>query len=178
MAKGNKSGAIIILAIISLGALGLSGYVFINDQFFGGNEQQGNELIAVWESITGSTGNLFYVNFSDNQLDQSDYFTSTPGITNITLVQKGWYRFTIHLVLGDLLSTDTYALSLWKNGALHEYLDYQHFPQEVYRTISTVAYVYSDGTDYFQFRCEAFGLDNFYILGTQTNNKATLEFLE
>lgn len=38
IANGGKTAAIVILSIISLGELGLSGYMFVEDQFLGGNE--------------------------------------------------------------------------------------------------------------------------------------------
>ena len=87
MAKGGNIGAIVILSILALGGLGLSGYMFVEDQFLGGNEYVSDHdhdliphehemytLVGVWEDLGGS-GTEFNVSYQDIQVNQSEYFS-------------------------------------------------------------------------------------------------------
>jgi hypothetical protein len=180
MAKGSNAGAFIVLAILALGGLGLSGYMFINDRFFGGDEPlpDNDQIIAVWNKLTESGSNSnFYLNLSENQLNQSEYFILTGG-TNLTLNHPGWYRITIRTIWSSLSSATNYVFNVEKNGATSDSLVYLSAPQETYYTINLFDYVYSDGNDYFQFNCYNGAADAFSIASNQNYNQFILEFIE
>ncbi len=180
MAKGSNTGAFVILTILALGGLGLSGYMFVRDQFFGGTEDslEGYQLIAVWEKLTEfGTNDDFYLNLSENQLTQSDYFTLTSG-TNLTLNHPGWYRISIRTIWSSLAGTNNYVFNLEKNGATSASLIYLSAPSDTYYTINLVVYVHSDGNDYFHFNSYSTAADAFSIASNQNYNQFVLEFIE
>ena len=186
MAKGSNIGAVIFLAILALGGLGLSGYMFINDQFLGGDEHthdliphehEGYELVAVWEQISGS-GNDFYLNVSYNQLPQNEFCGLTDGNTTFNLTQKGWYRFAIQTTWNSLLATEDYSLAVEKNEIETAKIMYLFDPPEIYWSMNLVHYVYSDGDDLFRFFCQSFNFDSFGISPSIKDNQIVLEYIE
>ena len=122
MAKGNKTGAIVILAILALGGLGLSAYMFIEDQFLGGNEyvpdhehdyeDKSYKLVGLWDELDG-VGDNFNISFSHNITAENEYVTLTGG-TTFNLTQQGWYKFTIRVLnkkdVGQVKSFDIMSI--------------------------------------------------------------------
>jgi hypothetical protein len=174
MAKGSNTGAIVILAILALGGLGLSGYLFIDDLFLGGDES--NKLVAVWEELTG-TGDDFNITFNDNQITANNYATLSNANTSISLNEVGWYKLTITTVWISLDSGNFYFMKIIKNGIPTDNPAYSGYPQESTLAISVVYFVFSDGDDIYTLNCQSNAGDSFSISANQVYNQMTLEFV-
>lgn len=174
MANGKNTGAFIILAILALGGLGLSGYMFIKDQFIGGSDS--NLLIGVWEETYGS-GISFNISFGENQLDQSAYFTLSVDNETFTMNHEGWYKFTFNTYWTGLTSPEYYYFGAYKNGVLVEYPGYVADPLDTIYVLNLVYYVYSDGDDSIYFQCDSYFGDSFSMPGSHSYDQAILEYL-
>jgi len=184
MAKGNNIGAVVILAILALGGLGLSGYMFIEDRFLGGNEyvpdhdheyeDKSYKLVGLWDSLSG-TGDAFNITFASNKTAENGYVTLTGG-TTFDLTQQGWYKFTIVAIFINLDPADYYYTRSYRNGAISEMAGYIHYPQSDGAYLNMESYVYSEGNTSIYFTCAAAFGDSFSITGNNYYNHAWLEY--
>ncbi len=180
MAKGSNIGAIIILAILALGGLGLSGYMFIEDKFLGGNEyvpyheHESYQLVGLWNSLSGS-GDVFNLTFTANETNDNNYVTLTGG-TIFNLTQQGWYKFTIATILINLATTDYYYVRSFRNEVVSELIGYIHNPAETGGYLFMEYYTYSDGDDLIYFTCGSSLGDSFSITGNNNYNHAWVEY--
>jgi hypothetical protein len=137
-----------------------------------------NNVVGVWESIEGGPFFEFELNFSDNRVTESGYFTLDQGV-NLTLTKTGWYRFNIKFRWIDLSSTYTYMFYIMKNSGVEHNLVYLDKPIDTYEVVDTYAYVYSDGDDYFRFFCaDLAATDSTYVDSGQSFNQFVLEYVK
>ena len=172
MADRKRNGLVLVALIIGASGLGIGTYSFIK---LTQHDNSDNNLLALWETITG-TGTSFFLNFSDNQVNQSEFFSMTDGNTSIALTNIGWYKFTLTLVLIDLSPIDYYQIAVVKNTVVQEFIFYIDDPQSLFWMVQTTYYMFSDGDDIFKFWCMAF--DSFSVTLTQSYNHASLEYVE
>ncbi len=174
MAKGSNTAAIVILAILALGGLGLSGYMFINDQFFGGDET--NLLLAVYEESYGS-GISFNISFGVNQLNPSEYFTLSADNETFTFHHEGWYKFTFNTYWTGLLPTDGYVLGVYKNGVVVEHPGYVTNAADSIYALNLEYYLHCDVDDSIYFKCNSVYGDSFSMPGEHSYDQIILEYI-
>jgi hypothetical protein len=126
MAKGGNTGAVIFLAIIAVAGLGLSGYMFISDQFFGGDESTfpGDlRLVAIWddldENLTNnplhSTSSNWLIAFDDEMYLDTNY-VSTVNNTAFYLSVPGIYKINLDVILYEAEQiSSTYWIYMVRN---------------------------------------------------------------
>ena len=181
MAKGGNTGAIVILSILALGGLGLSGYMFVEDQFLGGNEYVPDHehgmytLVGAWDELDGS-GTDFNISYQDIQLNQSEYFSLNAANDTFTLLQEGWYKLTVCTTFTSLIAPNTYRGIVYENGAMsHGLFDIEPvidtFPMNI------IYYVYSVGNKTVHINCFSIGGDSYSVAGNDLYNAAFLEYL-
>ncbi len=145
------------------------------DGIDGVNGTDCNNLVAVWESLTG-TGTNFLITLDDIKINQSDFFSLIASNTSVILTRVGWYRFSIRALWSGLSSSSWYRLQIEKNGGSWETIHYVQDPQATNYYIDTFTYVLSDGDDQFRFRCDTSG-PGFQILSGQVYNQMILEYV-
>lgn len=184
---GKNTGAIIILSIISLTGLGLGGYTFIttvvSPQDVG---NQGIILVGLWDELYAnmdySPYNLAYhwlLEYGNNKLNDSNYISISNSNTRITLLKSGWYRLHISMVLGDIDALGSYKIGLYKNSVIELFMDYYGTsvdPGSSFNVIDSSAFVYSNGTDYFEFTGHALG-DNDFSPESNAYNQFSIEYV-
>ncbi len=163
----------IIAVLVGASGLGMGVYSVMNQ-----NQQNAlnNNLLAVWEDVHGSGGN-FYLDFSNNQINTTEFYSMSDGNTSITLTQSGWYKFSFNILISGLVTPETYQLVAEKNAGVYEALLYLVDPPAPYWTVVANCYVLSDGDDIFKFRCFS-GFDTFTINPNQNYNQVSLEYVE
>ncbi len=173
MADRKGIGLFMVAIIVSVVAAGIGVYSIMNQ-----NQQNSlnNNLLAVWEDISGVGGN-FYLEFSNNQLNTTEFYTMSEGNTSITLTQSGWYKFSFNILISGLVSPETYQLVAEKNGGVYEALLYLVDPPAPYWTVVANCYLLSDGNDIFKFRCFS-SFDTFTVNPNQNYNQVSLEYVE
>lgn len=193
----NKSNVFGIIAII-IGAsgLGLGAFSIVNFQIVegpqgspgldgvdGGNGVDGKDgingtldnLVAIWESMHGGPALAYFIGFDDIKLNISEYFSLSVSNTSLNLNKPGWYRFTLRFLWDSLIGGNFYYLEIQKNGVLLESLD-RAVGLDSYYIINKVVYVYSDGNDFFRFRCWSTG-PLFGIDSDQGYNQFVIEYV-
>ncbi|MBN2154691.1 MAG: hypothetical protein JW776_01425 [Candidatus Lokiarchaeota archaeon] len=139
-----------------------------------------NNLIGVWETIEGGPSTIFNLNFSENVVNESEFFTLDQGY-NLTLIKPGWYRINIRFLWRDLISTTGcgYSFLIVKNESYEYALEQIYLPPHITYLVDTYTYVYSDGNDHFHFTCLNWGItDETYISSSQSYNQFVLEYVK
>lgn len=130
MAKGGNTGAVIFLAIISVGALGISGYMFTMD-LLSGKEENGNlKLVALWGNLRYNiTSNPlhnsyedFLVYFFEEMVLDSNYVTQENN-TRFSFTAIGIYKINLNMIFYDFIVGETYWVYLLKNNTKTDRFD-------------------------------------------------------
>ena len=188
MANGKNTAAFIILTILAVGGLGLSGYMFVEDQFLGGDEyvpehehdliphdHEMYTLVGIWDELEGS-GTDFNLTFQDLEYQNSEYFSLSTANDTITLLQEGWYKFTIATTWISLDSSNYYDLYAKRNGTtIHGLVEISYPPSAVFTTY-LVFFVYSEGNDDVWIECQSSG-DTYQVAPNDQFNHAYLEYV-
>ena len=129
MSKGGNKGAVFFFAILAVASLGLSGYMFVDDQFLGGNEYvpeheheydftEGFRLVALWEDLDGNftapTG-YFPIEFHNHTVLDTDY-VSVFSETQFFLPLEGIYKITLNILITELTASSFYLIYLQRNA--------------------------------------------------------------
>lgn len=198
MANANKTGGIAILAILALCGLGLSGYMFVEDRFLGGEEYLTQEdlndyvteedlidyvteddldvykLVGAWDNLEGS-GTVFNLTLLDRELHLMEYFSINLANDTITLLHEGWYKFTLLTTWVNLDSTAYYRATGFKNG-IQDYSKEFQKPSATTLGFEFTYYVYSNGTDSIFMQGYSTS-DSFGVAANSAYNAAYLEYL-
>jgi hypothetical protein len=181
-----NTAGFVILGIISIAGLGLGGYTYymtlVSPQIV---EKQGLILVGLWDELDYNTDFTPYITtynwlleYRENRINNSDYFSVSNNNTRITLLKPGWYRIHLSMELWSIDANQTYLIIILKNGVQEFYLLYHKAsatPEPAYVSFDSSAFLYSNGTDYFEIRGYGFG-DPFFV-GGQIYNQLTIEFV-
>jgi hypothetical protein len=183
MAKGGNTVAVVILAIFAIGGFGLSGYMFIEDQFLGGNEyvpehehESTLKLVALWDDLDENfdtppytDANHFLIAYDTPVLVDTDYVI-VHNETRFYLPVEGIYKINVNTLLYPVVATEVYWVVLMRNITYFE--NFERIGIE--GTISTTMY-YSKGSVYVN---TTGGIDTYYeiqVYGTGTSGIMTTE---
>ena len=169
----DNKGTVIFLAIVAIGALGLSGYLFTMDLLTEEEEQEyGNlKLVALWndldENLTNNAlhsqvGN-FLVEYDDQMVLDTNY-VNVINNTRFKLLVPGFYKINLNLILGtftedgriywvEMLANNTHA------GYFERY-ESENPMVENYLFISSSVYINHTNTE------------NYYEINARSNNVA------
>jgi len=182
-----NTAGFVILGLISISALGLGGYssymTTLSSQI---EEDQGFILIGIWDELYRNTEyppytstSYWLLEFGGNNLTVSDYVSISNNNTRITLLKPGWYRIQLTIVLSSIDAGSWYWIIILKNGAQEFYLLYHETsgsPESDYLTFSSSAFVYSNGTDYFEIHGDS-NTEPFSPGLSQIYNQLAIEFV-
>ena len=182
-----NTAGFIILGIISIAGLGLGGYTLytttLSSQI---EEDQGLILVGIWDELYYNTEYAPYtatsywlLEYGSNRLNNSAYVSVSNNNTRITFLKPGWYRIQLTMVLSSLDAGSWYWIIILKNGVQEFYLLYHETsgtPESDYLCIDSDAFVYSNGTNYFEILGDSNG-EPFSPGGSQIYNQLTIEFV-
>ena len=187
-----KNGkGIIALSIISLffggSGVGIGLYTYLNFKDVQGpqgppgeNGEDGidgtlDNLVAVWDQLTGS-GTDFNLTLLAITVNRSEYFELTETFTKITLIEEGWYRFSLKCLFTNINPGNNYSCSLYRNDEkIERFWFSQTLTGTSYHMCSGIVYVYSFPYEYFNIR--ATGGAFFSILGQAEYNQLAVEYI-
>ncbi|MHA1453763.1 MAG: hypothetical protein ACTSRD_12955 [Promethearchaeota archaeon] len=188
----NNKGAVIVLAILAIAGLGLSGYMFVNDTFLGGNEfeheHQTLKLVALWNHLTENTENNplhsldynFLIEYQEAMVIDTNY-VNVINETRFTLSTAGLYKVNLNVMYEYIDPGATYWTVLLQNNTEFEYLDYFITPTPVYDNthFTTISfYINSTGDDsYYEFNARCNGVLHFEIYSSSDYNQLSIEYL-
>lgn len=83
MADRKGVGLFMVAIIASAAAAGIGVYSIVNNS-------SDSKIVAIWDDVSGS-GDDFFLNISDNQINNRDYCYLADGNTRVILTKIGWY---------------------------------------------------------------------------------------
>lgn len=123
----NSKGAVIFLAIIAVGALGLSGYLLLDDIFL--EKPEGLKLVGLWDNLSENfdtppytTASDFLIAYDNVVTLDTDYIT-VHNETRFYLPVAGIYRININVMLNSLLTNKVYWVVLMRNTSFFEFFE-------------------------------------------------------
>ena len=185
-----KNSGVIIFGIISIIALGLSGYTFVTTQILVTPETPppSPEIVGVWNGLDRNLDNPDF-NIDSNWLVQpllnvyndTAYINTSNSDTRIHLMKAGWYKIQITVLISSIAADTSYYLLLFKNEVGIFYLDYWH-PSTTwdanYYAMHGTGYVLSDGDDFVEINAHSSPTDTFFIYTVgQEYNQLVIEYL-
>lgn len=187
----DRKGSIVLLFIIALAALGFSGYLAF-DKFFLTPEptDDGLILIGLWNDLERNTdfypwneSDSWLVEFPNNLYNDSNHISVNSSNTSFKLLQKGFYKITIQLILWGLDSTESavYWSALLRNTTTSEFfhrVDLPANPVSTYYFIQASIYIESTGLDDFAIKCYCNSDDDGFTLSSSGNSQLAIEYVQ
>jgi hypothetical protein len=141
-------------------------------------------VVGIWDEIDQNlefTPHLSQKNwlfeFGGINLTNTDYISTSNNNTRITLLKPGWYRIHLSVGLASFSPNSVYSIIVLKDGVNDIFLDtvYTGFlDSELVRAIDSSAFVYSDGTNYFEINGVS---DEDYWPSLDRSNQLTIEYV-
>lgn len=142
-------------------------------------------VVGLWDDISKNKDyaphNLDYnwfLEFSAGNLTDPDYISVSNDNTRITLLQSGWYRIHLSLLIDSIASDTIYILTMLKDGSVESNLDWYETSatdDSYYHYFETSAFVYSNGTSYIEFN--ALSNIDFFAVSINIYNQFLIEYL-
>ena len=189
-----RKGAIILIGIIAIGALGFSGYMFVTNELFVTPEatppaippDSGLILVGLWEDFSknteyapDTTDASWRIEFNDNQFNNSNYISVSNNNTRFKLLKEGFYKITLLALLDDIDASAVYWAYLIRNNTFDHCFDrvaISDYPSSPFHQIESSLYVKSTGLDNFYIRCYSSGDPLFEMSASQTFNQLAIEY--
>ena len=183
----NNKGAVAFLAVIAIGALGLSGYMFTMDLLSKEGDKSNLRVVAVWNDLDGNTVNNpnhtmtndFLVEFSNASILEEEY-VSAVNSTRFTLAKVGMYKISLSVLWAGLDPGGIYYIKLLKNDEEFEYFDYFRTASPV---VSSYKYTYSsifinntNPNDFYVINAKS-TIIGFLVYVTSYYNQLTIEYV-
>jgi len=135
-------------------------------------------VVGIWDNLDDNLDfapynlqDYWLVEVGDNKLNNTDYISVSNTNTRFTLLQAGWYRIHLNMLLSSISSSSIYWTIILKDGDIEFYLDRHGTSGTVDSTFHYVdasAFVYSNGTNYFEIYGDSNG-DSFFISSDEFN---------
>ena len=184
-----KNSGVIIFGIISIIALGLSGYTFVTTQILIPPEtpHPSPKIVGVWNGLDRNVDNPDFNDDYDwliepllNAYNDTTYINTTNSNTRIHLIKAGWYKIQIRVLLSSISGGISYYLALLKNDIQIAYLDYWHpssTSDATYYAMQGTEYVLSDGDDYIEINVRTGPIDPVFVYTfEQEYNELVIEY--
>ena len=183
-----RKGAMVLVGIIAIAALGFSGYMFVKNEIFSATgtptSDGGLTLVGLWDDLAKNKDYAPYdsdtswrLEFYNNQYNDSDYISVSNSNTNFKLLKEGFYKLTLLLYLYYLdVASATYWVYLYRNNSVDQSIAKVALPTSDNYQVETSVYVKSTGLDTFLIRAYCSGDTSFGVATGQTFNQFSIEF--
>ena len=184
-----SKGAMFLLGIIAIASLGLSGYMFVKSEILitpgTTSPDSGLILVGLWDDLATNKEYAPYtfdhswlIEFDNNQFNNSNYIEVSNNNTSFKLLEEGFYKITLLLLLNSVDPSVIYYVLLLRNNVIdHSFVRIAMTANPIslaYQIESTV-YVKSNGLDNFTIRCHSIS-DAFEVYDIQEYNQLTIEY--
>ncbi len=184
-----RKGAMLLLGIIAIASLGLSGYMFVTSEILitpgTTSPDSGLILVGLWDDLATNKEYAPYIfdhswliEVGNNQFNNSNYIEVSNNNTSFKLIEEGFYKITLLLLLNSVEPSTIYYVRLLRNNVVdHSFVRIAMTDNPIssaYQTQSSV-YVKSNGLDNFTIRCHSIS-DAFEVYDLQLYNQLTIEY--
>ena len=180
----------VLLGIIALAGLGLSGYMFVKDEFLSPTtptKDSGLILVGLWDDLDynadyapWNTTSDWLLEFSNSLFNDSNYISVSNGNTHFVLLKTGVYKITLTILLYTLDADTIYWVYLRRNGAFDhafERISISANPYDSYYQVQSSLYVYGNGVDSFVINCYNTVSDAFLVSSSDAYNQLSIEYV-
>jgi hypothetical protein len=185
MGSRTSSGKGLSIIALILGASGLILGIFSFIQIPTG--YTGTVIVGHWESLYRDMSNPdFNLNYNwlievdDMHISDSNYLTLDQTAqhqnTRFHLTKGGWYRVDLIMLWFSLATGMIYGLKVYENGINILYVEYFR-NADTNQAINTKFYIFNNGSDYYEFNCNAVGIDDFDISPIQLYNQLIITYI-
>ncbi len=160
MGKKVLSTLAVLGFIIGASGLGLGLFCFINLQANQGSQGTTCVVVGIWDRLYKNknyapydSDQTYLIRVDDIEVNNSEYFFLNRTNTRFHLIKSGWYRVNLLLTLINIPGTaDVYFRAL-KEGSTTVAFAYRYnvTTDGNYLTMEGQFYIYSDGSDYYDF---------------------------
>ena len=185
-----RKGGMLLLGIVAIAALGLSGYLFFKNEIFTTpgttNPDSGLVLVGLWDDLEKNTefapftaDDSWLVEFSNSQFNNTNHIEASNNNTSFKLLEEGFYKITLLIMLYSVDATEVYWAYLLRNGEFEQCFDRvaisTNQPSTFFQIESSL-YVKSTGLDNFSIRCYSTSSDAFEVALSQDFNQLSIEY--
>ena len=183
-----RKGAMVLVGIIAIAAIGFSGYMFVKNEIFAvpgtPASDSGLTLVGLWDDLVKNkdyapynTDTSWRLEFDNNQYNDSNYISVSNGNTNFKLLKEGFYKLTLLLYLYYLdVASGTYWIYLYRNNSVDQSIAKIAHPTTNNYQVETSVYIRSTGLDTFLIRAYCTGDASFEVATGQSFNQFSIEF--
>jgi len=182
-----RKGAMVLVGIIAIAAIGFSGYMFVKNEIFAvpgtPASDSGLTLVGLWDDLAKNkdyapynTDTSWRLEFDNNQYNDSNYISVSNSNTNFKLLKEGFYKLTILLYAYDLVPGGTYWFYLYRNNSINHCIAKIGLPTTTYYQVESSVFVKSSGLDNFFIRAYCTGDTSFTIATAQSFNQLSIEY--
>ncbi|MHA1878504.1 MAG: hypothetical protein ACTSUC_18840 [Promethearchaeota archaeon] len=179
-----RKGATFLLGIIAISALGLSGYMLVDNLVFSTTTpDSGLTLVGLWDDLTKNkefapftTDASWLIEFDNNQFNNSDYISVSNNNTSFKLLREGFYKLTLLLYVNDLDPSATYCFYLYRNNSINHCVAKIAHPTDDNHQVESSIFIKSTGLDNFFIRTYCTDDTSFAIATTQSFNQISFEY--
>lgn len=160
MGKKVLSTIAVLGLIIGASGLVLGVFSFISMQANKGSSGTTCVVVGIWDRLYKNknyapydSDQTYLIRLDGIEVNNSEYFFLNRTNTRFHLIKSGWYRFNLLLTLNDFTGTaDVYFRAL-KEGSTAVAFAYRYniATDGSYLTMEGQFYIYSDGSDYYDF---------------------------
>jgi len=184
---GERKGAMVLLGIITIAALGLSGYMFVKNEILSTpgatSPDSGLTLVGLWDDLAKNkdyppydSDDTWRIEFDNNQYNDSNYISVSESNTSFKLLKEGFYKLTILVYANELDPGGTYWFYLYRNNSVNHCLVKIEHPTLSHYQVESSVYLKSTGLDNFFIRAYSTGDISFAISTTQSFNQLSIEY--
>ncbi len=142
-------------------------------------------VVGIWDELDRNMDytphnlqNDWLIELGDNKLFSTEHLSLSNSYTRISLLEVGWYRIHLSLMVTDLAAAKNYRIHLYKDDEYESSFDYFELSagNDIdFYVIHSSVFVNSDGTNYIELNgyCST---DNF-ITSYQNYNQLTIEYV-
>ena len=182
-----RKGAIILISIIAIAALGFSGYMFVKNEIIAAPGTPASDggllLVGLWDDLATNkeyapydTDAAWLVEFDNNQYNDSNYISVSNSNTNFKLLKEGFYKLTLLLYVNGIAPSGTYWFYLYRNNSINHCIAKIGLPTSSNYQVESSVFVKSTGLDNFFIRAYCNGDISFAIVATQSFNQLSIEY--
>lgn len=160
MGKKFLSTLAVLGFIIGASGLGLGVFCFINMQPTQGSPGTTCVVVGIWDRLYKNkdyppydTDQSYFISVDGIEVNNSEYFFLNRTNTRFHLIMSGWYRVNLLLTLVNIPGTTDVYFRAFKGGstAVAFAYTYNATTDGNFLTMEGQFYIYSDGTDYYDF---------------------------
>ena len=180
----NNKGVVIFIAVIAVGALGISGFMFITDLLSNDVDESENfKLVALWDNINENTSYApyttdrnFLIEYFDQMVLNPEYITVYNN-TKFSFATLGLYKINLNAIFEGIINTADYWAILIRNSSNFRYFDRWEDENNFYHYTDSSLYINVTNSDTMYGIIGWSDIDDFAIASSAISSQLSIEYV-